>query len=270
MITVRDMREVEPVQGAQDFSPSLFSWRQAIRGDADRLIGQNDVSQGQISDEKRTLGEVQLVAGYAEVRTNVLVKRMQESLEELGQARHTIWKRTLTNNPHLPVQRAMVIGTQAGGIDTHGVAHDGQITAQMLEGIYWFKPRGSVETADLNRQRQDFNSFLQVLPALAQMNPAIGMVLGTIPAAKSLLDTAMKVNRVQDRQSILGSESQGVFDTMQQQQQMMQDPRMQLLMAMTGGGGQPGMPGMGGGMPQGQPQPQQGQGAPPMQPQGVM
>jgi hypothetical protein len=64
---------------------------------------------------------------------------------------------------------------------------------------------------------------------------------------------------VQDRQSILGSEASNVFDTMQQQQEMQADPRMQLLMAMTGGGG--GQPGM----PQGQPQ---GQGAPPMQPQG--
>lgn len=263
VITVRDMREVEPMQGIPDVSASLTNLRQGVRADADRLVGQNDVAQGQISDEKRTLGEVQLVAGYAEVRTNVLVKRMQESLEELFQARHTIWKRTLQNNPNLPVQRAMVIGRNAIGVDTHGVGHDQQITPDMLEGIFWGKPRGSVETADLNRQRQDFNSFLQVLPALAQMNPAIGMVLGTIPAAKSLLETAMKVNRVQDRQSILGSEAKNVFDLMQEQQQQMQDPRMQLLMAMTGGGGQPGMPGMGG-----QPSPEQG--APPMQPPGVM
>jgi hypothetical protein len=85
---------------------------------------------------------------------------------------------------------------------------------------------------------------------LAQMNPAIGMVLGTMPAAKSLLETAMKVNRVQDRQSILGSEAQNVFDTMQQQQEIQNDPRMQLLMAMAGGGGQPGMGGM---PPQGEP-----------------
>jgi hypothetical protein len=250
VITVRDMREVEPFQGITSQLGNLSQERQANRGDADRLIGQNDVAQGQISEEKRTLGEVQLVAGYAEVRTNVIVKRMQESLEELFQARHTIWKRTLANNPKLPIQRAMVIGRNAMGVDTTGLAQDAQISADMLEGIFWGKPRGSVETADLNRQRQDFNSFLATLPALAQMNPAIGMVLGTMPAAKSLLETAMKVNRVQDRQSILGSEAQNVFDTMQQQQEIQNDPRMQLLMAMAGGGGQPGMGGM---PPQGEP-----------------
>jgi hypothetical protein len=258
VITVRDMEEVQAFQGIVPQLGHLEQSRLSNRSDADRLIGQNDVAQGQISEEKRTLGEVQLVAGYAEVRTNVLIKRMQESLEELFQARHNIWKRTLQNNPTLPMQRALVIGRSATGVDTTGLADDQQITSEMLEGIFWGKPRGSVETADLNRQRQDFNSFLQTLPALAQMNPAIMAVLGTIPAAKSLLETAMKVNRVQDRQSILGSEASNVFDTMQQQQEMQADPRMQLLMAMTGGGGQPGMP-------QGQPQ---GQGAPPMQPQG--
>jgi hypothetical protein len=250
VITVRQMGEVAPFQGITSQLGNLSQERQANRGDADRLIGQNDVAQGQISEEKRTLGEVQLVAGYAEVRTNVIVKRMQESLEELFQARHTIWKRTLANNPKLPIQRAMVIGRNAMGVDTTGLAQDAQISADMLEGIFWGKPRGSVETADLNRQRQDFNSFLATLPALAQMNPAIGMVLGTMPAAKSLLETAMKVNRVQDRQSILGSEAQNVFDTMQQQQEIQNDPRMQLLMAMAGGGGQPGMGGM---PPQGEP-----------------
>lgn len=272
VIDVRDMREIEPINGVQDFSASLFNWRNAIRNDADRLIGQNDVAQGQISEEKRTLGEVQLVAGYAEVRTNVLIKRMQESLEELFQARHTIWKRTLQNNPNLPVQRAMVIGRGAMGVETHGIAHDGQITPDMLEGIFWGKPRGSVETADLNRQRADFNSMLQTLPALMQLNPSVQMIFSTIPAAKALVETMLKVNRVQDRQSFLGSEADNVFGVMQQQQedqlmqqQMMADPRMQVLMAMAGGGGMPP------GGPQGGPPPQgPGAGAPPMAQGGQM
>jgi hypothetical protein len=211
-----------------------------------------------MSDQDKTLGEVQLVASFAEVRTNLIIKRMQESLEELFQARHTIWKRTLASNPKLPMQRAMVIGRNAAGVDTTGLAQDQQITAEMLEGIFWGKPRGSVETADLNRQRQDFNSFLQTLPALMQLNPAIAMIFNTIPAAKSLVETMLKVNRVQDRQSFLGSEAQGVFETMQQQQEMMADPRMQLLMAM--GGGQPQGPGA---------PPQQAQ-AQPAQPGAVM
>ena len=252
VINVRDMNEVQPMQGIPDVPTSVMAWRQHIRDDADRLIGQNDVAQGQISDEKRTLGEVQLVAGYAEVRMNVLMKRLQEPLEELFQARHHIWKRTLAAASDLPPQRALVIGQDAQGVPTQGLASDGQITAEMLEGVYWGKPRGSVETADLNRQRADFNSMLATLPPLMQMNPAIQMIFSTIPAAKALVEMMLKVNRVQDRQSFLGSEAQNVFDQLQQQQEIAQDPRMQALMQMGNAGPAAlgGMPGIGAGAPQ--------------------
>jgi hypothetical protein len=262
VIDVRDMDEVQPMQGIADVPASVMQWRQHIRSDADRLVGQNDVAQGQISEEKRTLGEVQLVAGYAEVRTNIIIKRLQETLEELGQARHTIWKRTLQNNPKLPMGRALVLGREAQGVDVQGLASDGKVTADLLDGVFWFKPRGSVETADLNRQRADFNSMLQTLPALMQMNPAVAAIFQTIPAAKSLVETMLKVNRVQDRQSFLGSEADSVFDRMEAQQQVQNDPMMQIMQAVAGAGD-------GGAMPAGTPQagpPQAG--GPPMPPMG--
>jgi hypothetical protein len=259
VLDVRNMDEVQPMQGIDDVPQSVMLWRQHIRDDADRLIGQNDVAMGADTEERRTATEVTTRAGYAEVRMNIIVKRMQESLEELGQARHTIWKRALSANPNLPMQRAMVIGRDVPGIEADAYPEDNTITAQMLDGTFWFKPRGSVETADLNRQRADFNSFLQTLPALMQMNPAVAMVMSTIPAAKSLMEHALKVNRVPDRQSFLGSEATNVFDVMQQQQeqaqmqqQMLQDPRMQIMQAALGGGQAPALPM--GGQPQ---QPQQ-------------
>ena len=246
VIDVRDMNEVQPMQGIEDVPNSVMAWGAEIRGDADRLIGQNDTALGVDTQEQRTLGEVQLRAGYAEVRINVIVKRMQEALEELGQARHTIWKRALAANPDLPMQRAMAIGREAGGIDVAGFPEDHRVTAQLLEGTFWFKPRGSVETADLNRQRADFNAFLQTLPALMQLNPAIAAIFQTMPAAKALVETAIKLNRIQDRQSFLGSEADGVFEAMQrqqeqqrQEQQAMQDPRMRMLMTMAGAAGGP-------------------------------
>jgi hypothetical protein len=221
------------------------------------------VAQGQVSEEKRTLGEVQLVAGYAEVRVNLLIKRLQEPMEELGLARHNIWKRTLASNPNLPPQRALVIGREAQGIDQPYVGDDGTVTAEMLEGVFWFKPRGSVETADLNRQRQDFVGLLQVLPGIVQMSPTIGAIFQTVPAAKALVENLLRVFRWPDRQSFIGSEANSVFDLMQQQQEMARDPQMQILMAMAGGGG---------GMPQGQLPPGQPQGDPMAggPPQGLM
>lgn len=244
VIDVRNKDEISLLQGIEDVPASVMAWGSEIRGDADRLIGQNDTALGVDTQEQRTLGEVQLRAGYAEVRINVIVKRMQESLEELGQARHTIWKRTLAANPNLPMQRAMVIGRQAGGIDTSNMVADGKVTADLLEGTFWFKPRGSVETADLNRAKQDTTGLLQVLPMLFQMNPAIAQIFQTMPAAKALVEQVLRVFRWPDTQSFLGSEADNVFKMMeeqqqaaQQQQQMMSDPRMQLLMTLGGAGG---------------------------------
>lgn len=249
VIDVRTMDEIRPMQGIEDVPQSLIVHANRIRQDAERALGQNDVSVGQETQERRTLGEVQLVAGYAEVRVNVLLRRCQEALEELFQARHTIWKRTLETRKGLPSMRSLVIGREADGLDISGLATDGTITAELLDGVFWGKPKGSVETADLNRQRQDFNSMLQVLAPLMQINPAIGAIFKTIPAARSLVKTMLKVNRVQDIQSILGTEANDVFAQMEAQQQIQRDPRMQVLMAVAngmGGAPQQGMPGMGG------------------------
>ena len=266
VITVRSKDEIWPLQGIDDVPQSIYQWGNELRSDADRLVGQNDTSLGVDTEEHKTLGEVQLRAGYSEVRINVIVKRMQESLEELGLVRHEIWKRTLRANANLPPQRAMVIGLSAAGIEAPGYPDDVRVTADLLDGIYWFKPRGSVETADLNRQKQDLVGLLQTLGPLTQMNPAFGAVLSTIPAAKSIMEQVIRVFRFPDRQSLLGAESNNVFDLMMQQQQqqqemqqMMLDPRMQVVMAMAGGGapggmGQPQLPA--GQPPQAQPPPQ--------------
>lgn len=261
VIDVRDMDEVQPMQGIDDVPQSVMAWGREIRDDADRLIGQNDTAQGVESSEKRTLGEVQLRAGYAEVRINLIVKRMQEPLEELGQARHFIWKRTLAERPNMPVRRAMVIGNPANGIETSGLAQDGQITAEMLEGIFWFKPRGSVETADLNRAKADFVGLMGALANLLPVFPMMQMMLNTPPATKAVVEEMLRVFRWPDKQSFLGPAAKDVFTAMQeryemqqQQAQLMQDPRMQILMAAAGGmgggpmaGGRP--PATGGGEP---------------------
>ncbi len=49
-----------------------------------------------------------------------------------------------------------------------------QMFLQAMQGSYRFKPRGSVETADIRSQRSDFVNFLQVIPQLTQMWPATG------------------------------------------------------------------------------------------------
>lgn len=264
VIDVRDPQELTQMQ-LRDVPQSINVWKQDVRMDADRLVGQNDTSLGVDSGEDNTLGEERLRAGYAEVRVNLLIKRLKEPMEELWLARNNIWKKTLADQRSGTtqlVQRVMV-GLQANGLDVSGVA-DGSFGPEMLDGPLWGKPKGSVETADRQRQRADFNWLLQALPAALQVWPMLQILLNTPQAAKAVLERLLQVNNWPDKQAFLGSEAQQMMQQQFQQQQLLQDPRMQLAMAMAGAGpGGQGAP-QAGGAPMG--------GAPPQQnaPPGVM
>lgn len=239
VIHVRSQDEIQQMQ-LSDVPPSINVWKTDIRMDADRLAGQNDTSFGQTSAGDATLGEVRLKAGYVEVRIDLVVKRLKEPMEELFQARHTIWKRTLQGRQEgLPIPQSMAFGLEARGVEVDAVSTDGRITAEQLEGQFWGKPRGSVESADLNARAGYFNQFLMALSTLSQANPMIGMLLQAPPAARALLEEAMRVYRWQDKQAFMGAEAQQMMQQQFQQQQMMQDPRMQMITAMleSGGGG---------------------------------
>lgn len=256
VLDVHDMNEIKMLQGIEDVPVSVMQWKQDVRVDGDRLLGTNDTALGQDTQEQKTLGEVQLRAGYSEVRMNVILRRFSEAMEEVWQARHTIWKRTLANRDKLPVTRALTIGRMADGIEVSGLAADGTVTADLLDGVFWGKPKGSVETADLNRIRQDTIGLLQSLPGVFQVNPMMAQLFQTIPAAKSLTKQILRVFRWPDTQSIIGPESKGVFEQMEMQQQMaaMQaDPRMQVLQSLMGASDGAPMPGAAMGQPALQP-----------------
>jgi hypothetical protein len=241
VITVRDKGEVEQMQGT-DVPQSINVWKSDVRMDADRLVGQNDTSLGQETGKDATLGEVRLRAGYAEVRMDLIVKRLKEPLEELGQARHNIYIRQLREQGGKPMPQSMVIGLEARGVDITGIA-DGRVTPDMLEGQFWFKPKGSIESADLNAQMGYTNQLLVALANLSKVNPMIQMLLSSPQAAKSILEQLLRVYRWPDKQVFLGSEAQQLIQQQIQQQQMMSDPRMQILMALGGGQDQPAGPG---------------------------
>jgi hypothetical protein len=93
-----------------------------------------------------------------------------------------------------------------------------------------------------------------------QINPAFAAIFSTIPAAKALAETLIKVNRFQDRQSILGSEADNVFDRMEAQQQVQNDPMMQIMQAVAGAGDGGAMPAQGGAPQGGPPMPPMGPG----------
>jgi hypothetical protein len=260
VLTVRDHREVEQMQ-LSDVPQSINVWKNDVRADADRILGLNDTSLGQESGKDATLGEVRLRAGYAEVRMDLIVKRLKEPLEELAQARHNIYLRQLRDEQAQSQQGrqvppSMIMGLEARGVDVAGIA-DGRITPEMLEGQFWFMPKGSVESADLNAQMGYFNQGLIALANLAKTNQTIAMLLSSPSTARSILEQWARVYRWPDKQAFLGSEAQGAIKAQMEQQQMMQDPKMQIALAMAQAGGQGGgMPSPGG--PGAPPQPSQG------------
>ena len=239
VIDVRNMNEVEQME-LSDVPASFSAWRQSIRSDADRLAGQNDTSLGQQSGGDATLGEVRLKAGYVEVRIDLVVKRLKEPLEELGQVRHAIWKRVLRDRKDgMPVPHSMAMGLEARGIDMQGLSNDGRITAEMLDGQFWFKPRGSVESADLNARMGYFSQFMIALANMAKVNPMVASLMATMPFAKSMIEEAMRVYRWQDKQALLGAEAQGFMQQQAQQMQMQQNPQYQFLQQMLESAGGP-------------------------------
>jgi hypothetical protein len=244
VIYVRDMREVEQMVVA-DVPQSVNQWEQTIFDAAERSMGVNDVASGIQSDANRTLGEVQMRTGASEVRIGLLVKRLQESMEELGQIRHVIWKRALVSQGAIEASGTVMAGLEARGQDVSSLLSDGKVTPDLLEGKFKFKPRGSVDTADNGRNRADFVQLMQMLPAMFQANPTAAAAWQSPRAATALNEQVVKLFKFSDRQAILGMPGQAAGQT----SQLLADPAMQAAMqaAMSGGAGASGgAPPMGG------------------------
>lgn len=253
VIDVRDMGEVQQFQ-VSDVPVSINVWKQDVRADLERQVGLNDVSVGTQTSERRTLGEVRLAAGYSEVRVKAIVSSVQEALEELGQVRHAIWIETLKGQPEgIPAPASFMASLDVRGVDTQTLQGSGRITAEMLEGLFWFKPRGSVAVADLDAQANHLFTMLKILPALLQINPALKAIFTTPAASKAMVEQMLRVTRWPDKQAFLGSEGQRSLEQAMDQQAMagqvsalQQHPMMALIQAMAG---QPGAPGGGSGAP---------------------
>jgi hypothetical protein len=200
VIDVRDMREVEPMQ-VPDLTAPVFSHVQMMERNAERVCGVTDVAAGNTPTEDRTLGEVQLVTEQAFIRMDLLVRRFQEAMEDLFQIRHAIWKRVLAEQEEgIDAPQSMLTGLEMRGMQLPA----GKITAELLEGTFRGKPRGSVETADPNRLRSDFVQALQALPMVVQAFPAAAMMLQNPNAARAMFEHFLRVFRVPNKQAFLG------------------------------------------------------------------
>jgi len=203
VIDVRDPRELEPVT-VPDVPTSAIERERNIVTVAERVSGLNDVALGTLPQQDRTLGEVQLVTEQSFVRMEESIHYLQETLEDLWVLRQELWLRALETGEARgeAVPAGMVRSLEMRGVE---LEQAGTITAANLRGKFRGKPRGSVETADLMRLRQDFNGLLQAFAALGKMFPMVGQYLGQPQAVRALLEQALRVYRVPDRQAFLGA-----------------------------------------------------------------
>jgi hypothetical protein len=196
VIDVRDPNEVQAMV-IPDVPASAVQREAVVLQAAERVTGLNDTAVGVNTQEKRTLGEVQIVEMGGAVRTEEVIKNLQESMEILWCVINECWIRTLREMPQgleAPERIARSIETKQLQLQ------DGRFTASMLMGNLRGKPRQSVETADKNRMRQDFNQSLQALVGFAKLFPMAQLIFQNPEVLKSLMEQWARLYNVPDMQ----------------------------------------------------------------------
>jgi hypothetical protein len=251
VITVRDHREIEQQQ-ITDVPNSVYQNIAYCDRTAERLAGVNDIASGQVAQQDRTLGEVQMATEQSFVRMDLITRRFQEALEDVGQIRHEIWKRCVAEQPYgVDAPDSMMVGLEGRGVPIDRYLPGRKITAALLDGAFRFRPYGSVETANPAKRRQDLLGFIAIIPRVMQMYPQLAQKLMTPQAANALLRLLLQAFSVQNMQAFIGSPIQDYAQMMGGAEMPMGPPNPMLGPPMPQGqqpmGGQPSMPG---GMPQ--------------------
>jgi hypothetical protein len=198
VIPVRDLNEIKQLEVA-DVPNSLVHAMQEIVAAKERLSGMNDTTTGQLADANRTLGEVKLVTQQSWIRIDEVVKNLQQGFEDLFDLLNLIWKNKLRAAPEpWPGDLQMTLQARAINLGT-------QITADVLEGAFRGKPRGSVEASDFSQMRADFVQLVTAITQLSQTVPALKLQLNNPMAVRSILTQMVRVYRWPDRQSLVGN-----------------------------------------------------------------
>ena len=269
VIDVRDMKELEPMQLPPAMNGAITREQEIVQA-SERVAGMNDVVvTGSQSTGDATLGEFAERQEAVNIRMDEVSKNIQEALEDLGQVRHAIWQKCVEEYAAkaapgaiagMPMPGALQNSENIPGLDDRGGQVDtSTITPDMMKGTFRFKPRGSTETSDKSRQRQDYGQGLQSLALLYQNWPAMQATIGgNMQAAMSALEQWLRLYNIPDKQAWLGPIQQML------QQQALTPPPIDPLTGMPMAPPMPGMPPMGGAPPM----PGMPPGMPPMPPQG--
>lgn len=218
VIDVRDMDEIQPML-IPDVPASAAEHEAILLQAAERLTGVNDTAVGVQAQERRTATEVQNVAVAGAVRTEEIVENIQEDLEQLDMIRHQLWIRALEAQPDgIPAPETLVQALSTRELQLP----NGQFTASMLQGNIRFKPHGSVETADKDQMRGDFNGALTALAGLAKITPLAAAMLQDPGVIKAIVQQVLRLYNVPDQQPFLVGLQHAMAQLQQAQQEQAQ------------------------------------------------
>lgn len=246
-ITVRDHKEVEPM-AVPDVPASNVDLRRECLAAKERVTGVNDVSGSSVSNtQPGTATRDNLIAQAGAVRIETALNFLREFLAELWEIRRLIYIRKFEQE-------------QEGGEVSHGLAErlamrgaepTERITADDLKGRFYFKPVGSVASADPERRAARSMQSIMAFANLMQVNQLLQQAMATPEAALALAMTWARDADVADKQAFIAPLRQLIQQQAQAQQQAQQMAQMM--------GIQPPTPPVGGAMPMDEEPPEQTQ-----------
>ncbi len=197
VISVRDMTELKQFE-ISDVPQSVPLMMKEVLSASERLSGMNDTTTGQTSGGDTTATEVKLVTQQSWIRIDEVVKNLQQAFEDLFQVLNTIWIAKLRETPE-PWPGDLIVSMQQRAINMGPV-----ITADVLDGPFRGKPRGSVESSDLSQMRVDFVQLITALTQLGQSVPVVKQRLNDPTVIRSIFTQMARVYRWPDRANLVG------------------------------------------------------------------
>ena len=199
VIDVRDMGELQQMTVA-DVPASTIQSEQTVLNAAERVSGLNDQSVvGAGADGGvPTATQVQTQAHASFVRVDETIYHLQTSVANVYALRQAIWERTLASGDGLNAPQSIMKGLETRGI-TLPETGPFKFTADDLRGNWRYKPRGSVETADVYRLRDDENQFMSAFANWAKLFPQqFQQLQGDPKFAQELLKSQFRLYRMND------------------------------------------------------------------------
>lgn len=196
VLPVRDLNELKQLDVA-DVPQSVIYAEKEVLTFAERLSGMNDTTVGQTSAANVTLGDVKLSTQQSWIRIDEVVKNLQQGFEDLFLLLLVIWKNKLRDTPE-PWPGDMLASMQERPINMGDA-----ITADVLDGVFRGKPRGSVEASDFSQMRGDLTQMLTAITQLAQQIPVLKQGLNAPDAVRAIWSEIIRLYRFQNRNAML-------------------------------------------------------------------